>query len=184
MRRNKIHSQQLRWLYDDGIWRISTLETVPSTAAAKGTSGKCISELVRCASSMQSDSAVTVVIRFKRRKLLHPKRAPIPDSDAPSQSASPPIVPSSAEEASAQILSGIRDYADAAPNLREILRARKRTQDRMRDAARKAAERKNEGRYQVVLREGSTGDTEGGGPYAREGGQEKKMAGSSFFIPA
>jgi hypothetical protein len=114
-------------------------------------------------------------IRFKRRKLLHPKRAPIPDSDAPSETAvaSPPIISSSAEEASARILSEVHDEADGAPNLREILRARKRPQDRMRDAARKAAERKNEQRYQLVLREGSNGDKEGGG----EGGNADQYSG-------
>ncbi|KAF2653452.1 hypothetical protein K491DRAFT_602893 [Lophiostoma macrostomum CBS 122681] len=109
----------------------------------------------------------TPAIRFKRRKLLHPKRAPIPDADAPFDAASPPITPTSVDNLSVQVPSEILD--EAAPNLREILRLRKRPQDRYRDAARKAAERRNE----IVLREGGAVDGVGaeGVEGARAGNQ-------------
>lgn len=81
------------------------------------------------------DEGSVPAIRFKRRKVAHPKRVyaeedvPVasecqaPDADARSDNAPPPP---------------IRDEEDAVPNLRDIIRNRKRPRDRLKDVARQA----------------------------------------------
>ncbi|KAF1848436.1 uncharacterized protein K460DRAFT_375300 [Cucurbitaria berberidis CBS 394.84] len=75
-------------------------------------------------------------IRFKRRKIAHPKRVNL-DDDVPTIStpqtpgaATPSDARSPPQEAHAE--------EDSVPNLREILRNRKRPRDRLRESARKA----------------------------------------------
>lgn len=67
-------------------------------------------------------------IRFKRRKITHPKRVNL-DNDSP-DAATPTDAHSSPNEAHRE--------EDAVPNLKEILRNRKRPRDRLRESARKA----------------------------------------------
>jgi hypothetical protein len=76
-------------------------------------------------------------VRFKRRKITHPKRvyAPeeyttAPDPQTPSIEAPIAGVASSPQDA--------REEEEAVPNLKEVLRARKRPRDRQKDVARKA----------------------------------------------
>lgn len=82
----------------------------------------------------QEDSS-TPSIRFKRRKIAHPKRISFdndgpmistsqsPDAATPTDARSPPKEAPHEEE--------------SVPNLKEILRNRKRPRDRLREAARK-----------------------------------------------
>ena len=70
--------------------------------------------------------------RFKRRKTTHTKRARI-DGDAPTtrSNQTPDAAPAhDAPEA-------VQDEEESMPNLKEILRNRKRPRDRLKDAARK-----------------------------------------------
>jgi hypothetical protein len=74
-------------------------------------------------------------IRFKRRKIVHPKRVYV-DDDAPtvSTSQSPDAatlndVPSPPNQA--------HDEEESVPNLKEILRNRRRPRDRQKEIARK-----------------------------------------------
>ena len=110
-------------------------------------------------------------IRFKRRKLQHPKRAAAGAQDdiAVETVISPIPNPASADEqndATASI-----GYEDAAPNLKEILRMRKRPGDRVKDAARRAAERRTE----IVLRESGTDAVDGA--IVPEDGRRDQYAG-------
>jgi hypothetical protein len=96
----------------------------------------------------------TPAFRFKRRKIAHPRKTPTniddaleaADSPLPAASLSPittdtidapvPGVPS---------ISGNKEGEESStPNLRDIIRQRKRPQDRLREAARRAEERKAE----------------------------------------
>jgi hypothetical protein len=87
-------------------------------------------------SSVQEESSAPA-IRFKRRKIAHPKRASTED-DAPttcvSQEPDAGIRPDNAPTP----LIEPRDEEDSVPNLREIIRNRKRPRDRLKDVARKA----------------------------------------------
>lgn len=84
--------------------------------------------------TMQDDNSASA-IRFKRRKTTHPKRVVV-EEDAPTVAASQSPdagtlqhAPSSLEEAN--------NDAESVPNLKEILRNRKRPRDRLKDSARK-----------------------------------------------
>ena len=73
--------------------------------------------------------------RFKRRKVNHPKRVRVDDDDTPetfgaqsSNTDAAPNAPPPTKEAQEE---------DSTPNLKEILRNRKRPRDRLRDMARK-----------------------------------------------
>jgi hypothetical protein len=83
----------------------------------------------------QDDTSASA-IRFKRRKTTHPKRVTA-EEDAPTvfTSQSPDAgslqhAPSPPKEAN--------DDEESAPNLKEILRNRKRPRDRLKESARKA----------------------------------------------
>ncbi|KAF1942496.1 hypothetical protein EJ02DRAFT_375503 [Clathrospora elynae] len=85
--------------------------------------------------TIQEDNPVPSV-RFKRRKVAHPKRAYL-DEDASTISASrspstatPSDAPSPPQE--------VHDGEESVTNLKEILRNRKRPRDRLREVARKA----------------------------------------------
>lgn len=100
----------------------------------------------------ESDPAPS--FRFKRRKLAHPKRAQINDatpSIATSPSADGPVA-NDAPDASSALppQAHADDEEESIPNLKEILRQRKRPQDRMREAARKAEEKKAKALVQVA----------------------------------
>jgi hypothetical protein len=74
-------------------------------------------------------------IRFKRRKTTHPKRVQLED-DAPVISTSQ--TPDAATPNDAHSLpNGINDEEESVPNLKEILRNRKRPRDRLKETARK-----------------------------------------------
>jgi hypothetical protein len=84
--------------------------------------------------SVEDDGTVPT-FRFKRRKVNHPKRVRVDEDDTPetfgaqssntdTASNKPPPTSEAQEE-------------DSTPNLREILRNRKRPRDRLRDIARK-----------------------------------------------
>ncbi|KAF1832478.1 hypothetical protein BDW02DRAFT_502952 [Decorospora gaudefroyi] len=85
--------------------------------------------------AMQEDNPAPA-IRFKRRKTAHPRRVPLED-DAPVISASqspdaatPGDAPTPPDE--------FKDEEESVPNLKEILRNRKRPRDRLKETARKA----------------------------------------------
>jgi hypothetical protein len=99
----------------------------------------------------ESDPAPS--FRFKRRKLAHPRRAQANDN-TPSGTASPLAdapVAIDAPDAPTTLPPLVRaeDEEDSIPNLKEILRQRKRPQDRLRAAARKAQEKKVQALVQV-----------------------------------
>jgi len=70
-------------------------------------------------------------VRFKRRKVAHTKRAHVDDTPANLQSADAAPTPET------RALSENGHDADGIPNLREILRNRRRPRDRVREAMRK-----------------------------------------------
>ena len=75
------------------------------------------------------------VVRFKRRKTIHPKRIQLAE-DAPVISASQsPDTTAPYDALSPQ--QGANDEEESVPNLKEILRNRKRPRDRLRETARK-----------------------------------------------
>jgi len=81
------------------------------------------------------DTDAAPVVRFKRRKVAHSKRV-YAEEDAPtvSDSRTPDI------EAPIDVASSPKDAReedDSVPNLKEIIRARKRPRDRLKDVARK-----------------------------------------------
>jgi hypothetical protein len=84
--------------------------------------------------SIEEDSTIPT-FRFKRRKVNHPKRIRVDDDDA---------TPFAAQASTADPASDARsptkeagEDEDPTPNLKEILRNRKRPRDRVRDVARK-----------------------------------------------
>lgn len=86
-------------------------------------------------STAQEDEAVPA-IRFKRRKIAHPKRVYTED-DAPTASA--PNAPIAATPKDAPVSpTEANDEEESVPNLKEILRNRKRPRDRLKETARKA----------------------------------------------
>lgn len=74
-------------------------------------------------------------IRFKRRKTTHPKRVAA-EEDVPTVSISQPPDASSAQHASPPANEANEDE-ESVPNLKEILRNRKRPRDRLKETARK-----------------------------------------------
>lgn len=74
-------------------------------------------------------------IRFKRRKTAHPKRIHIED-DAPAISASQSPDAATPNDATSPPKEA-HDEEEAVPNLKEIIRNRKRPRDRLKEAARK-----------------------------------------------
>lgn len=88
------------------------------------------------------DSGDEPVFRFKRRKIVNQKRVRIDEAESsPSSTSQAPnaSTPVDAQDSPAaletQSLSA--EPEDSVPNLKEILRARKRPRDRLREAARK-----------------------------------------------
>ena len=84
--------------------------------------------------------------RFKRRKIAHPRKAQLQDigiSSEPTPQALSPSELTGNPESSNAILSSEVPGEDEEPiiNLKDIIRQRKRPQDRVREAARKAAEK-------------------------------------------
>ncbi|CAE7000084.1 hypothetical protein PTNB85_05567 [Pyrenophora teres f. teres] len=77
-------------------------------------------------------------IRFKRRKIAHPKRA-VTEDDAPNVStlqSSDAATRNEAQSPPAQAM----DEEESVPNLKEILRNRRRPRDRLKEATRKIEE--------------------------------------------
>lgn len=74
-------------------------------------------------------------IRFKRRKIAHPKRAYAED-DAPTVSASQSPDAATRNEVHSPPPEG-NDADESVPNLKEILRNRRRPRDRIKETARK-----------------------------------------------
>jgi len=73
-------------------------------------------------------------LRFKRRKVSHAKRAPL--TDVPTTSTSDPSDNATLSNTEPPLQAPVEDE-ESAPNLREILRGRKRPRDRIREATRK-----------------------------------------------
>jgi hypothetical protein len=86
-------------------------------------------------STMQHDEAAPA-IRFKRRKIAHPKRVYAED-DALTISASHSPVAATLNDAP-QSPNEANDDEESVPNLKEILRNRKRPRDRIKETTRKA----------------------------------------------
>ncbi|KAI4947281.1 hypothetical protein J4E91_006631 [Alternaria rosae] len=86
-------------------------------------------------STAQEDEAVPA-IRFKRRKIAHPKRVYTED-DAPTVSASNAPVAATPKDAPVSPTEA-NDEEESVPNLKEILRNRKRPRDRLKETTRKA----------------------------------------------
>lgn len=91
--------------------------------------------------------------RFKRRKVAHPRKTPTNIDDAPESADCPAPAASlssnsrdtiAAPPGSSSIAGNEEEEDGSAPNLRDIIRQRKRPQDRLREAARRAEERKAE----------------------------------------
>lgn len=88
--------------------------------------------------------------RFKRRKTTHVRKIQLSSNNVPAQSLNTPVAVDSQTSALTPTIhtypDDLQTYVegddDATPNLKEILRQRKRPQDRTREVARKAAERK------------------------------------------
>ena len=81
--------------------------------------------------SVQDESAAPS-FRFKRRKITHTKRARI-EEDTTTDSSSRPLDAPTARDAP----EAVRDEEESVPNLKEILRNRKRPRDRIKDVPRK-----------------------------------------------
>ncbi|CAG5186229.1 uncharacterized protein ALTATR162_LOCUS11524 [Alternaria atra] len=86
-------------------------------------------------STVQQDEAAPA-IRFKRRKIAHPKRVYAED-DAPTVSASHSPDAATLNDAPPP-LKEANDEEESVPNLKEILRNRKRPRDRLKETTRKA----------------------------------------------
>lgn len=105
-------------------------------------------------------------LRFKRRKLAHPRRAPVSslhdDFETAATAPFPPAAIGAGTTQSsleAQTLDPQENEAEA-PNLKDILRQRKRPQDRLREAARRAGQRKIMVAKEIMRYEGA--ETEDG----------------------
>lgn len=84
----------------------------------------------------QEDSAGPTV-HFKKRKLTHPKRVYTED-DVPTVFASQPPDAAPPHDALLPSKEASHEEKESVPNLKEILRNRKRPRDRFKDTARKA----------------------------------------------
>jgi hypothetical protein len=82
----------------------------------------------------EDNSAPT--IRFKRRKTTHPKRVQL-EEDAPVVSTQSPNAAIPNDALSLSLPNGAKDEEETIPNLKEILRNRKRPRDRLKETARK-----------------------------------------------
>jgi hypothetical protein len=102
--------------------------------------------------TMQDDGPAPA-IRFKRRKTAHSKRV-YADEDASTTSKSQ--VPGAATQSRAVLTppTASRDEDDTVPNLRDIIRNRKRPRDRPKEAARKSEAPKADFDPTEVPREG------------------------------
>lgn len=89
--------------------------------------------------TVEMEDEPTAVVRFKRRKIGHPRKTYVPDGNTSSDA---PLDSPDSEAPTSQTPT-IQDESSGS-NLKEILRQRKRPQDRMREAARRAAEKKAE----------------------------------------
>lgn len=85
--------------------------------------------------SVQDDTTAPAV-RFKRRKVTHPKRV-YADESSPTVSGTPTTAEGTSVDAPTPLLD-LRDGTEAVPNLKEIIRNRKRPRDRLKEVARKA----------------------------------------------
>ncbi|KAK1919010.1 hypothetical protein P3342_001140 [Pyrenophora teres f. teres] len=77
-------------------------------------------------------------IRFKRRKIAHPKRA-VTEDDAPNVSTLQSPDAATRNEAQSPPAQAM-DEEESVPNLKEILRNRRRPRDRLKEATRKIEE--------------------------------------------
>lgn len=87
-----------------------------------------------------TDDSTEPAIRFKRRKIAHPRKAYTEESIASSD-----VVPELLQAPSpspAPPQSAAHEDEESVTNLKEILRQRKKPQDRLREAARKATEKR------------------------------------------
>jgi hypothetical protein len=84
--------------------------------------------------SVEDDSTVPA-FRFKRRKVNHPKRVRVDEDDTPEALVAQP--PSTDAASNAPPPTKEAQEEDSMPNLREILRNRKRPRDRLRNIVRK-----------------------------------------------
>jgi hypothetical protein len=82
------------------------------------------------------DEGAAPAIRFKRRKIAHPKRV-YADEETPTSSESQ--APGAAMQSSEvpALPTGPRDEDDTVPNLKDIIRNRRRPRDRPKEVARK-----------------------------------------------
>jgi hypothetical protein len=84
--------------------------------------------------SIEDDSTVPT-FRFKRRKVNHPKRVRLDEDDTPEAFVAQS--PNTDAASNAPPPTNEAQEEDSTPNLREILRNRKRPRDRIRNIARK-----------------------------------------------
>jgi hypothetical protein len=84
------------------------------------------------------DEGAAPAIRFKRRKIAHPKRVYAEEEMNPttSESQAPGAVMQSSEVPT--LPAGPRDEDDTVPNLKDIIRNRRRPRDRPKEVARQA----------------------------------------------
>jgi hypothetical protein len=101
------------------------------------------------------ESADEPAFRFKRRKIVHQKRVRLNEDE--SSTSIVPQAPNTSILADAQgspaapeLHSPSAEADDSVPNLKEILRARKRPRDRLREAARKVEDTKSFALTQAV----------------------------------
>jgi hypothetical protein len=81
------------------------------------------------------DEGSVPAIRFKRRKIAHPKRV-YAEEDVPTTTESQ--APDAGTRSDKPLSPPIQDEDDPVPNLKDIIRNRKRPRDRLKDVARKA----------------------------------------------
>ena len=77
------------------------------------------------------DESSAPSVRFKRRKIANPRRVHVEDESPEVSSAIPHNALSAPKEA-------LHEEEESAPNLKEILRNRRRPRDRIKETARKA----------------------------------------------
>lgn len=133
-------------------------------------------------------------IHFKRRKIAHPRKtytddasAAIATSDAVPQVLQAPSPAPAAADAPLQattLENEVEDDGDeeSVPNLKEIFRQRKRPRDRLKEAARKAAEKRA---GPLVLSEAPAANDQYSGRFVAQTGQvvDKDDAQMYVFAP-
>jgi hypothetical protein len=85
--------------------------------------------------STAQDEGSAPAIRFKRRKTAHPKRVYAEEDVSTTTESQAPDAGIRAAKAPSPPL---QDNEDSVPNLKDIIRNRKRPRDRLKDVARKA----------------------------------------------